>query len=343
MPRRPVAGPLLLLTIVACTIVACAPEPRWIAVASTDGDLSFLDGDLRPVATWRLDGRPTALESSGDGLGILVGSGAGGGRGGGSIAWLRRTDGAAVLRREFAGPIRGLWLDRTGRNVVALVGGEFGGLRILRADSLTEARAVSICPEPVSMVFAPDGDRAYVTCHPGAVVEVDLLLGIVVRSAWLGADSGRACGAGRGDLSANGTLLYVPCAATGRLLYLDRATLRLWDSLAVGAGLAQVAVTPGAVALALLPDSDRVVLVSLRTKMPLAEASITNPVDIALSAGGRLAFILGAGRGRAAAALLEINAEGGSELRRARLPPGARAVHVWPSRREPRIYWTSER
>lgn len=336
MLRRLVAESLLLLTI-----VACAPAPRWIAVASGDGDLRFFDGDLRPVVTWRLDARPMALESSGDGLAVLVGSEAG--REPGTITWLRRRDGATVLRRELAGPVRGLWLDRTGRSVVALVGGGSGGLRIHEGNRLTELRAVPICPEPVSLVFAPDGDRAYVTCRPGAMVEVDLGLGIVVRSAWLGADSGRACGAGRGDRSANGTLLYIPCALTGRLLYLDRATLTPWDSVSVGAGVAVTAVTPGAVAVTVFPEADRVALVNLRTKTPVAAVAVSHPLDVALSADGRLAFVVGAGRDGPGGALVKIDTRTGTDLGRVALPSGARAVYVWPGRREPRMSWESRR
>ncbi|MBI2401510.1 MAG: hypothetical protein HYV20_01970 [Gemmatimonadetes bacterium] len=326
------------LTAFLLTLAGCSPGPRWIAVAG-DHRLTFFDGDLRSTGAWRLDITPTAIESTGDGFGVLIGSGAGAQAGG--VTWLRRTDGETILQHQLNAPVRGLWSDREGRRVFALGGGAVGTLRILRADRLTQSRAIPVCAEPVSLVFAPDGDRAYVTCRPGVVVEVDANLQIVVRSAWVGPDSGRSCGAGRGDLSANGTLLFVPCATSGRLIYMDRATLKPWDSMPVGVGAKVMAVTPGAVAVTLFPDSDRVALVNLRSKRLIAVVSIPNPVDVALSADGRLAFVLAAERTGAEGALLQMDTRTGAELGRVVLRGGGRAVYVWPGRREPRMYWVS--
>lgn len=335
MSRRPAALTLPLLLALA----SCSPEPRWIAVAG-DQSVLLLDGRLQSTGTLALPARSTALESTADGSGILVGADTE--TQSGIITWLRRADGAELLHQRLGGPIRGLSLDREGRRVFVLSEGAGGGLTILQADRLTEERAIPVCPEPVSLTFSPDGDRAYVTCRPGAVAEVDPKLQIVLRSRLVGADSGRACGAGRGALSANGTLLYVPCAGTGQLLYLDRVTLRPWDSVSVGAGAAVTVVTPSALAVTLLPDSDRVVLVNLRSKALVAMvATPPNPVDVALSAGGRLAFVVTAGRDGAQGAVLELDAQTGAELGRAAIPPGAGAVYVWPGRRASRMHWVS--
>lgn len=301
----------------------------------------MLDGQLRPIGAWRLDARPAVLESSADGLGILIGADAGAQAG--IVTWLRRTDGAPLHQTQLPGSVRGLRLDRGGRSVVVLSSGPAGGLTTLSADRLMETQRVPVCSEPVSLGFAPDGDRVYVTCRPGSVVEVDPRLQIVVRRAWVGADSGRACGAGRGDLSANGTLLYVPCARTGRLLYLDRATLKPWDSVAVGAGVAVAAVTPQAIAVTLLPDSNRVALVNLRSKAVMAALTITHPVDVALSADGTLAFVVGAGRDRTEGALFKLDTPTGAELQRAPVPSGEAVVYVWPGRQESRMYWVTGR
>ena len=262
----------------------------------------------------------------------------------GAIGWLRRADGAPLVQQRLGGPVRGLSLDREGRRVFVLEGGAAGGLTVLRADHLTEERAIPICPEPASLSFTREGDRAYVICRSGTVAEVDTKLLMVVRTGWVGGASGRPCGAGRGDLSANGTLLYVPCANTGQLLYLDRATLKPWDSVSVGVGAAVTAVTPGAVAVILLPDSDRVVLVNLRSKMLVAAvAAPPNPVDVGLSTSGRVAFVVTAGRDGAWGTLLEIDTQTGAELRRAGLGPGARAVYVWPGQQDSRMHWMSAR
>jgi len=309
-------------------------------VATGGRGLALFDGQALHVTAWSLAAQPTTLQSTGDGAGILIGAEAGAQSG--AIGWLRRADGAELVQRQLGGPVRALSLDREGRRVFVLIAGDRGGLTVLRADRLTEERVIPICPEPVSLSFTREGDRAYVICRPGTAAEVDARLLIVVRRRELGGDSGQACGAGRAALSANGTLLFVPCARTGQLLYVDRATFKPWDSVSVGVGAAATAVTSGAVAVTVLPDSDRVVLVNLRSKALVARvATPSNPVDVALSAGGGVAFVVTAGRGGAWGTLLQIDTRTGAELRRAGLGPGARAVYVWPGQRDPRMSWTS--
>ncbi len=333
MLRRPAVLPLLVLCI------ACSPAPRWIAVAGGDRSILFFDHLLRLTGRVELAAEPLALESTGDGASLLIGGETA--NRSGFVTWLRRSDGAVVVEQQAAGPVRLLSLDRDGRQVLALTAGPGGGLSIRTADGLNQMRALPVCAEPVALAFTREGDRAYVTCRPGAVAEVDPKLEIVVQTAFVAADSGRACGAGRGALSPNGTLLYVPCAATGRVLYLDRVTLRLWDSMSVAVGVGALAVTPGGAALALLPDSGSVALVDLRRKRRLATvATPPDPVDLTLSADGRVALVLAAGRG-GDGALLQVDARTGAVMGRAALPGGGRAVYVWPARREARMHWVS--
>lgn len=302
--------------------------------------LTLFDGRALHLTAWSFAAQPTALESTGDGAGILVGAEAGAESG--AVGWIRRADGAELVQRPLGGPVRRVALDREGRRVFALVAGARGGLAVLRADGLTEERVIPVCPEPVSLSFTREGDRAYVICRPGTVAEVDARLLILVRTGAVAGDSGALCGAGRGALSANGTLLFVPCARTGQLLYVDRATLRPWDSVSVGVGAAVTAVTPGAVAVTVVPDSDRVALVDLRSKALLARISTPpNPVDVALNATGRVAFVVTAGRAGTWGTLLAVDTQTGAELKRAGLGPGARAVYAWPGQRSPRMYWTS--
>lgn len=335
MLHRPAVA--LLLAPFLSILTGCSPAPRWIAVAAGNRDILLLDGHLHPTRRVELPAQPLALESTGDGASVLLGGATG--PQSGLLAWLRRSDGVAVVERPAGGPVRVLSLDREGRLVFALTGGPEGGLSIRNAEDLSELRALPICAEPVALAFTGEGDRAYVTCRPGTVAEVDPKLEIVVQRAFVSADSGRACQAGRGALSGNGTLLFVPCAATGRVLYLDRVTLRPWDSVSVAVGVAALAVTPGAVAVALLPDSASVVLVDLRRKSRLATvATPPDPVDVVLSAGGRFAFVLAAGRG-GDGALLRIDTQTGTVTARRALPGGGRAVYVWPARRESRMHW----
>lgn len=318
-------------------MTGCAPGPRWIAVATRGGGMLFFDGGLQPAGSARLPLDPVALESTGDGASILVGGAAGSGSG--MLAWLRRADGRVMVRQSTTTPITVVSLDREGRIALALTSGADARLSFLSAGRLVLTRSLPLCAEPVALSYPREGDRAYVTCHPGAVVEVDPKLEIVVQTALVAADSGRACGAGRGALSANGTLLFVPCAASGQILYLDRVTLRPWDSVFVARGLGALAVTPEGVGVALVPDSDRVILVDLRRKSRLASVALaSNPTDVMLSASGRLAVLLAAGRG-GEGALAEVDTRNGAILARAAIPGGGRAVHVWPGRRESRMHW----
>lgn len=335
MLHRPAVASLLVPLLPV--LVACSPAPRWIAVAAGDQRILFFDGRLRVTGSARLPLEPLALESTGDGASVLVGGTTSAQSG--MVAWLRRSDGVLVVEQPTTGPVRALSLDRDGREALALTGGANGSLSIRSADRLSEDRSLPICAEPVALAFTREGDRAYVTCRPGAVAEVDPKLEIVVQTTFVAADSGRACGAGRGVLSSNGTLLYVPCAATGRVLYLDRVTLRPWDSVSVGAGVSALAVTPGAIAVALLPDSGSVALVDLRRKRRVATiATSPNPVDVTLGADGRTAFVLAAGSA-GDGALLQIDTQTGAITARTAVPAGGRAVYVWPGGREVRMHW----
>lgn len=335
--------PAAILAALLSSVPACSPAPRWIAVADSAGSaVLLLDGRLQPVRELPVSGPPAALESTGDGSSILVGVAAG--ADGGSLEWLRRADGATILGRDLPGPIRSLALDREGRRVLALTGGTRGGLIMLDVRELAPERAIPLCAEPVSLAFTGEGDRVYVTCAPGSVAEIDPRLNLLVRVEIIAADSGRACLAGRSVMSPSGTLLLVPCSKSGRLVYLDRVTLKPWDSLPLAPGISAVAVTPDGIGLVLQPDSDRVALVHLLSKRRFASVSTPpDPVDLSLSADAREAFVVASGRGGQPGTLLVIDTHTGGILNRMALPAGAHAVHVWPGERESRMSWAGQR
>jgi DNA-binding beta-propeller fold protein YncE len=213
---------------------------------------------------------------------------------------------------------------------------------MLDAETLVPDRAVSLCSDPWPPAFSRDGDRAYVVCRPGLVIEVDPALALVLRRAVVAADSGRSCEAGPAALSSNETLLLVPCRASGRLLYLDRATLEPWDSMAVAPGISRVAPAGGGIAVVLVPDSDRALILDLRGKRRLAGVpTAPAPVEVALDAAGRRAFVLAAGRSSAAGGVLAIELPSGAVRARVDLPPGARTLAIWPGARKVRMRWTT--
>lgn len=318
---------------------ACAPAPRWIAVAA-GREVRLYDAALRPLTVFALPAEPRGLEFNGEGNGIVVGGL--GETGSGWLGWISRLDGGIERQQPIPDPLGAVALEREGRRLFALTTGGAAGPRLTIADAATllATRAVPLCGEPLPPTFTKDGELAYVVCQPGTVAEVDLRLGMVVRRAVVAGDSGRACRAGPAALSANETLLLLPCAASGRLLYLDRVTLRPWDSLDVAAGMARVIAAPRGRAAVLLPDSDRVAILDLRAKRRVASVpTAPGPVDLALDASGQMAFVLAAGRSGSAGGLLEISLRDGTVLGQASLPAGGRAVAVWPGRHKVRMAW----
>lgn len=336
-PQRHGYAAASLLTLLLAA--GCSPAPRWVAVAlPRDHAILLFDAALHPTGRLTVEGAPTALESTGDGMSLLVGAAGEGDSG--RLTWVGRTDGARVLDRELPGPVRDLRLHNDGNTLFVLSAGHPGGVSVRGTTALTQERWISVCDAPRALAFTREGDQGYVTCAPGAVAEVDPTLEYLVQRAYIAADSGRACGAGHSALSPNNTFLYIPCAVTGRLLYVDRVTLKPWDSTEVGVGITAVAAAPGAVAVVLQPDSDHVVLVDLARRARLATISTPpDPTSVALSADGRRAFVSCAGRGGSPGALLELDARTGELLARAALPPGAGAVYAWPGRHESRMHW----
>jgi DNA-binding beta-propeller fold protein YncE len=317
---------------------ACTPSPRWVAVAvPPDHSILLFDGALHPAGRLAVPGEPTTLESTGDGMSLLVGTAA---AAGGRLVWLGRADDAVVLDVPLPGPARDLRLHNDGRTLFALSAGHPGGVSLRGTTALTQQRWIGVCDAPQALAFTREGDQAYVTCAPGSVAEVDPTLEYLVRRTFVAADSGRACGAGRSALSPNNTFLYIPCAHTGRLLYVDRVTLKPWDSTDVGVGISAVAAAPGALAVVLQPDSDRVVLVDLARRARLAAITTPpQPTAVTLSADGRLAFVVCAGRAGTPGVLLQLDARTGAVLARAALPAGAGAVYAWPGPYNSRMHW----
>lgn len=303
-----------------------------------DHSILLFDGALHPTGRLTVPGEPTALESTGDGMSLLVGAADGARLG--RLAWLGRADGARVLDVALPGPVRDLRLHNDGNTLFVLTAGHPGGVSVRGTTALDQQRWIPVCEAPQSLAFTREGDQGYVTCAPGSVAEVDPTLEYLVQRAFVAADSGRACGAGHSALSPNNTFLYIPCARTGRLLYVDRVTLKPWDSTDVGVGISAVAAGPGAMAVVLQADSDRAVIVDLARRARRAIiATPPDPVAVALSAGGARAYVTCAGRAGAAGALLELDVRRGAVVARAPLAPGASTVYAWPGQYNSRMHW----
>lgn len=196
-------------------------------------------------------------------------------------------------------------------------------------------RTVRVCESAaVGAAVLRHADRAYVTCGEGSVAEINLRLRRPIRSSPLG-----ACGPGTPALSLNETVLFVPCAETGALLYLDRMTLTPIDTVAVAPGIRDVmlsrklnrAVVTGAVGI--------VALVEVRSRA-VRFLEISGPLlDAALSGDGRSAYLLVSGNMPAGRSLQELDLATATQVASRPVPEWASGIATWPGERTPVMWW----
>lgn len=317
---------LILLATLVC--LACAPAPRWVAVAVPRGVLVF-DGSLQPAGRLLLPAPPERLAFAADGASLFAGVSPA--PGSAVLARFGRGQGAALMggRAAFGG-LRRLVLTPDGGTLLLALGGKVG-LGIASAGTLALERPLVGC-DATDLVLAAGGERVYVLCGEGRVEEVDPELRLRVKSVKLPAGPAH-CRPSAGALSANGTVLFVACAASGQLLYLDRVTLAPFDSVTIAPGAARVVMTPGG-GLALLanPGAGALAVVDVRARVVRHIMPIPGAVDVAVAADGR-AFVVGDRR------LFEVDAEEGRVLRDRELEEAAAAVAVWPGLHDSRMRW----
>jgi hypothetical protein len=297
-------------------------------VAVPDG-VRWFDGDLRPIGRARLPASPAQLLFAADGASLYAGVSPTAG----STVLVRfgRNSGAAVVgERALFGAVRRLVATPDGKTLLLALGGGVG-LGIAAAGTLDTERPLAGC-DAQDVVLAAGGERAYVLCADDLIAEVDPALRLVVKNARLSPGSGR-CGASAGALSVNGTVLFVACSASARLLYLDRVTLAPLDSVAVGAGAGRLALSAdGRHGLLASRGAGTVEIVDLRARVVRHRLHLPEATDIAVAADGR-AFVVGAER------LWEVDVGAGRSVREVALDAPAAAVAVWPGPREPRMRW----
>ncbi len=312
-------------------LAACAPGARWVAVAGGPGSqlLVFsanLDVAQAATVSFTPQDTLTALTFAGDGQSLYVAAvdGAGGvlvrvGRGGGAETRVS----LPVTRPQFVHLAPRATAILLGTVATGTPSGA-GTLRIARPRDLAIADSVGVCVgAPVGIAVHPDGDRAYIACEGDEVVEVDLRLRTAIRRATPAPASG--CQLRGPALSANGTVLYVSCAATGQLLLLDRVTLTPFDAMPVGRGIGAPVVLRRRL---LLPraEADELVIVDPRGRQVVARLAAPHPLVIA-GVGAR-AYVLTRAR---APELLTIDVDAAVIRNRTRLPFPATRLAVWPT------------
>lgn len=262
---------------------------------------------------------------------------------GGDAAVLRvgRATGSVLGRQSLPeDSLTGLWPLRDGHTLVA---SGTTTLRFLPADLSNTGRQITVCDEPITDVTAFGvRDRAYAVCGESTIVEIDRKLEIVVRSAsFVSVDSvdGASCGTGGVATSPSGSIVYVLCRQTGRLLYIDRLTLTPFDSVDVGAsGHDMVLVPGGRRAVVTRPSANELVVVDLRDREVASRVHLEAPWSAAVGADGHHAYVTtrtirGPGR------LLRINLESSTVTGTTQALQGASGITVWPSTGSPRMRW----
>ncbi len=337
--------------VVAVTVAACSPAPRWVVVTG-DSTLTLLAPDLAEIDTRALglqagSGQTvTDARVASDGLSIYVALRS---HTGGSVVRTRRTDARALATREISrGAPTALVLSPGTQAVLVAVAGHAepaGELHLLAANRLRTITQLPVCAGAVRGIAVFDArEKAYVLCAEEAVTEVDLELGLRVRTASLPVPTGTEPGAGcdpRGiALSVNGTILLVACGGSGQLLYLDRVSFALLGSLHVGTEVRHLAILPtGKRALTIHERRNELVLVDLlRRRIATRVALPSPPRDVAVSGDGRWAYVLLEGRAQPSA-VLKVDLDDGDIVARAYVPHGSRTVAVWPTEHSPVMRW----
>lgn len=318
-----------LLTLAAAVLAAsCTPAPRWIAVAGSEA-VTLLDGELRPVGRLSPPAAATAILFAPDGASLFLATSS---QPGATLLARPPRTGGVLGGGTLEGDTRRLRLTPDGTLLLAALGGAQAGLALVGAQGLRVQHTAVPC-DARDVVLSASADRAYVICAEGRVAEVDPDLRLVVKTVDLPVEHSR-CGPAGAGISANGTVLFVACAASGVLQYLDRLTLAPFDSVRIPVGATRlVTALGGRRALLVLPNEGSVLVVDIpgrtvRGRVPAAAVS-----DLAVAADGRRVFALASTR------VIVFDAADGRVLRTVPLAEEASLIAVWPGPQEPRMRW----
>lgn len=255
----------------------------------------------------------------------------------GAIITVRRRDWRVIERSGLAGVPTAAAMHPDGHSLLVAITPataetqERSTLLFLPLDGARPPGEADLCAGPSrAMVPSRVLDRLYAACEGGEIAEVDLSLRARTRTAQLG-ERCRPVGAG---LSANATLIYVLCRETGRLLYLDRARLTLFDSLAVGGGPSSLAMTPGRHrAVVTRPRADELAILDLRDRSVTDRITLGAPTSSTVSGNGRWAYVVGR------EGVLRVSLSQPRMLARSGPLTAATAVAVWPGHSSPIMRW----
>jgi len=342
---------------VALQFVACSPATRYVAVADGDGNrILLLDGRLSPVGSMALDSADPAgvihgliFSSGGEALYVWHSDGSS------RVSKVRRYDGETIAQWDPpAGRLpRELALLRSAQTLLVTQYSDqdsayIGELSFLAARDLHESTRLQVCEgRPDGLAIMRTGDRAYVRCagRETTVAVIDLELRRVVTAEPLGTthrfdstDNVRHCGGGGLALSRTESLLLLPCSASGYLLYVDRMTQAVLDSVFVGSEIDQIGISPlqpYAVVTATTPPS--LSFVNLRTRRVESKLPLPGPpASLVVSGDGKSALVSTGYLEGGMLLLLDMDAQ----LVISSVPlAGSGGIGMWPGRWSPVLNW----
>jgi hypothetical protein len=306
----------------------------------------FLDANLAPADTLDLDpgldGDAAVAQllpaPSGTGLYLaLVGAA------GSSVVEVGQRNGAQVSDIAAApGKTGRLHVTPKGKNILLLVD---GSVLFVDPRGREPDRRVRVCDgQAVGVTVMRAGDRAFVTCAADAVTELNLELRRILQSVQLGepsrTDGAGGCSPGIPALSLNETVLFVPCAKSGRLLYLDRVTLNPLDSVELGASVRSVHLSRKLnKAVVTFTSRPAVAIVQVRRRETVVLQTSGQLVDLALSGDGLRAYLLLADTGDGTRSVASVDLASTEIVGRVTVPSWAAAITTWPTERTPVMWW----
>ncbi len=263
-----------------------------------------------------------------------------------TVLRVRLADGETLAQRHLAehGVPPSLTLVAKGRRILMASfrpenQSREGHLIVFDSDSLGVVTQLPICAgRPTGIAVLSDIERAYVRCtNSDALVEVDLKLGRLVQMTALPPP-----GCGDGQLAAvrTGSRLYMPCATSGQLIYLDRRTLAPIDSVRIGTGIRSVHVDRrGEFALVSRPSESELVLVDLGARQVHRRSPIPGPIKgLTIQAGDGWIFAA-ASHTAPFSELLSLIVPELRTVAAARLAGEAMSLDIWPRGQTPVLNW----
>lgn len=349
-PRLPVCAAAGLLILHAA---ACTPSSRHVAVTSgADGTVLVYDADLRSTDTLPLpadgSGRRVGAWLAYDGTTLFAAHAR---ARSGSVERARLADGAVLERVDFyAGtPLVAAPLF-DGRTVLAVTVDDPGAsahstLHFLGLDLASRTAPIPVCDARVlGLATVRPNDRVYLLCVGDRVIEVDRRLQTLIRTVQLPlpAEPTQApCGASDVGIASTGSIVFVLCAGTGRLLYLDHVTLEPIDSLDVGAGGMRLARTPdGRHAVVTRPGRQDVVVADVRRRTIVGRVATDQPpLAVVADADSRTAFVT-TGTPGAPGRLFRIDLPSATVLTDVPTVTMPVIVSAWPGEESPVMRWS---